>query len=101
MRKILVAVAIAGLALAAMGPPAMARDEGVQLEKAYQVDSANAVSQDLAFTARAVYHPATEQAMDLKVSEKSAGKKKAGDEAKESTRKREARAAVPRYPLLL
>ena len=100
MRKILVAGAIAGLALA-MGPPAMAQASPALKQFQDPVLLTDVLSPvDAAFTARAVYHPADQAVVDMKVSEKSAGRKKATDDAKDK-RDRQDRAAAPRYPLLL
>lgn len=99
MRKVLIAVAVAALAIAA-GPPALAA--GAQTEKAYQADQLEKVSlQDLGYTARAVYHPAADEAMPgIMVSEKSAGKKKAADKEGENSQRRD-RASAPAYHLRL
>ncbi len=98
MRKVLLAVAVAALAIAA-GPPALA--EGVHFEKVYKAKQLEQVSQDLAFTARAVYHPSAEQPIAvMKTAEREAGRKREGEKSRAGDTRTE-RAALPAYHLLL
>lgn len=103
MRKLLMLITVAVLAFAA-GPPAMAQSP--LRDFMYQQALVEGGERYVAAGARTVYHvpadelaPATQPAV-LELSEKSAGKKKAGDK-NEATGGRMSRASAPEYPLLL
>lgn len=101
MRKFLAIAVVAMLAIAA-GPPATAQH--AQRDFMYQQAIDEGADRYVAQGVRTVYHqPAAEQAVfaaPVVVSEKSAGKKKAGDKDQASD-SRKSRAAAPSYPLLL
>ena len=103
MLKKLVAVVVVSLLAIALGPPAMAQH--AKRDFMYQEELKQAADRFVALEVRAVYRqPAAEHEAwhaPIMVSEKTAGKKKAGDESKGESRSRNQRATAPDYNLIL
>lgn len=103
MKRILLGVALAAVLAFSVGPPA-AVDPSSMVQMSYEAPAVTEVlvldPTDAAYRVRTVYHRVHETPIDvmLKVTDKSAGKKRSSD-SKEKVAER--RAAAPGFPLLL